>query len=260
VSLVRRIGNLYLGDSNIAQYQQKAGIVGLDVGRYLRRLGEVRMGLIAGREQSDLDIGLPFLPNEKFSIGAWTARVDIDRLDNNNFPNEGQRARLDVVGSRAGLGADSTYTRVQFDWTGARTWRNNTFSANLSVGRDVGSGQAPLFDSFTLGGFQRLSGYPLNRFRAQGVTFGSLGYRRVVQPPLGLELGGILDRMYAGASLEAARLYDSVDPLTPDGDYYSGSIYIGADTLIGPMFMGIGYAGGSNYQLWIAVGRPWMPR
>ena len=259
-TLKRYASNLYLGDSDIALYRTNSTTAGIDIGRYAGKLGEVRFGLLGGRMESTMDIGLPILPDQNFRIGAWTARWDIDRLDNFNFPNQGHRLRVDVLGSRDSLGADSSYTRVAIDWSGAYTWRNNSFAVNLAVGSDTGDGEIPLFDSFRLGGFQRLSGYGLDRFRARSTAFGSIGYRRVIKPPLGLELGGLLDRMYAGASLEAGRIQDSIDPATPDGNYYSGSVYIGSDTLIGPVFFGFGYANRDNQAIWLAIGRPWVPR
>ena len=260
VTLKRASSNLYLGDSDIALYRTSSTTAGVDLGRSIPRIGETRFGLLAGRLESKMAIGLPVLPNESFRIGAWTARLDIDKLDNINFPNSGQRLRLDVLGSRTGLGADSSYTRVVLDWAGAYTWRNNSFSARLSFARGLGDGEIPVFDTFKLGGFQYLSGYGLDRFRARDITFGTIGYRRVIKPPLGLQLGGLLDRMYAGASLEAARIKESIDPLTADGNFYSGSVYIGSDTLIGPVFLGFGFADRSNQVLWLAIGRPWVPR
>ena len=252
--------NVFLGDANVALYQTRSAQLGLDLGRTIGTLGEARIGLAGGRLDSAMDIGPPILPNENVDLGAWTARLDFDKLDNYNFPSEGQRGRVDLFASRRSFGADLTYNRLQADWTGATTWNNNTFTANALVGRSVGNGELPFFDGFTLGGFQKLSGYDRDRFRALDVEFGSLGYRRVINPPLGLQLGGILDRMYAGASVEAGRIRQSVDPLTADGTYYSGSLYIGADTLIGPMFLAYGQGEGSNRAVWLAIGRPWQPR
>ena len=260
ITYKRQSSNLYLGDTDVALYRTSSTTAGIDLGHFVGRLGEARVGLLTGRNDSTVDIGLPILPEAKSRIGAWTARFDIDKLDNINFANEGQRVRLDVLGSRAGLGADSSYTRIALDWAGAYTWRNNTFAANLAIGQEVGEGQIPVFDSFVLGGFQRLSGYGLGRFRAREAAFASIQYRRVIKPPLGLQLGGLLERMYAGASLEAGRINESIDPLTPDGNYYSGSVYIGSDTLIGPVFLGFGYADRDNQAIWLAIGRPWIPR
>jgi NTE family protein len=259
VTLYRTQSNVYLGDDKIALYRMRSSQVGIDLGNSIGTLGEARIGLAGGRLDSDMDVGPPVLPSEGVRLGAWTGRMEFDKLDNYTFPNEGQRGRVDLFASRKSLGADLTYNRLQVDWTGAASWRNNAFTANALVGRSLGDARLPFFDAFTLGGFQQLSGYDRGRFRALEVGFGSLGYRRVIRPPFGLALGGILDRMYAGASLEAGRIRQSVDPLTSDGTYYSGSLYIGADTLIGPMFLAFGQGEGNNRAVWLAVGRPWLP-
>ncbi|MGE5128605.1 MAG: patatin-like phospholipase family protein [Sphingomonadaceae bacterium] len=260
VTLYRMQSNVYLGDDRIALYRRQSSQLGFDLGRSIGTLGEARIGLIGGRLDSNMNVGPPVLPSEKVRLDAWTARVEFDKLDDYNFPNEGQRGRVDLFAPRRSLGSDLTYNRLQLDWTGATTWNNNTFTANALIGRSLGDAELPFFDSFTLGGFQKLSGYDRDRFRALNVAFGSLGYRRVIRPPLGLQLGGILDRMYAGASIEAGRIRQSVDPLTPDGTYYSGSLYVGADTLIGPMFLAYGQGEGNNRAVWLAIGRPWVPR
>jgi len=260
VTLYRMQSNVFLGDDKVALYRRQSSQLGLDLGREIGALGEARIGFVGGRLDSSMDIGPPVLPSEKVRLNAWTARMEFDQLDDYNFPNEGQRGRVDLFAPRKSLGSDQTYDRLQVDWTGAATWNNNTFTANALIGRSLGDAELPFFDAFTLGGFQKLSGYDRDRFRALDVAFGSLGYRRVVRPPLGLQLGGILDRMYAGASLEAGRIRQSVDPLTPDGTYYSGSLYVGADTLIGPMFLAFGQGEGNNRAVWLAIGRPWQPR
>ncbi|HXZ94272.1 MAG TPA: patatin-like phospholipase family protein [Burkholderiales bacterium] len=260
VTLYRMQSNVFLGDDKVALYRRQSSQLGLDLGREIGTLGEARIGFVGGRLDSSMDIGPPVLPSEKVRLNAWTARMEFDQLDDYNFPNEGQRGRVDLFAPRKSLGSDQTYDRLQVDWTGAATWNNNTFTANALIGRSLGDAELPFFDAFTLGGFQKLSGYDRDRFRALDVAFGSLGYRRVVRPPLGLQLGGILDRMYAGASLEAGRIRQSVDPLTPDGTYYSGSLYVGADTLIGPMFLAFGQGEGNNRAVWLAIGRPWQPR
>ena len=252
--------NIYLGDSKLATYQLIQTRVGIDLGRQFGTLGEARVGLLAGRSRFEIDVGIPGLPATSNADNGWTARVDLDKLDSFTFPTTGQRARFDLFAPTPSLGADSRYTRAQFEWVGASTWRNNTLAAEVLLGGGLGSGAIPGGDSFTLGGFQRLSGYDYQRFRAEGIAFGSLNYRRVIRPPLGLELGGIVDRVYAGASLEAARLRRSFDPATPDDNYYSGSLYLAADTALGPMFIAYGQGLAGNWTLWFSIGRSWAPR
>ncbi|MCK7498233.1 MAG: hypothetical protein MZW92_51955 [Comamonadaceae bacterium] len=66
-------------------------------------------------------------------------------------------------------------TAPSFTWVSAGTWDNNTFAATMRLGGGWGEDNAiPAYDSFTLGGFQQLSGYDVNRFRGQGSALGRL--------------------------------------------------------------------------------------
>lgn len=248
----------YAGDSAVALVSRRRLRAGLDLGFELERAAEFRLGVVAGEDRFDPVIALPQATGATRRIRAWTARADYDRLDSINFPSTGQRLTLDVFAPSETLGADATYMRSRVDWLGARTWGRNTISTQLMYGH--ASDALPYEEAFTLGGFQSLSGYGQWRFRARDALFGRLGYQRVIKPPLGLELGGIISRMYAGGSLEGARMKGTFDPLTPDGRYYSASLYIGADTLIGPVFFGVGQGAGGNHALWLSIGIPWMPR
>jgi len=259
-SYLREEPNLYLGEDIAATYMSVNTRLGIDVGRQIGTLGEIRAGLVAGRSRFKINVGLPGLPAESYAINGWTARADLDRLDSYSFPTRGQRARVDIFSPTPSLGADDKFTRAQFEWVGAATWRNNTLAGEILAGGGLGSGSIPAGQGFALGGFQRLSGYNYQRFRAESVAFGSVNYRRVINPPLGLQLGGIVDRFYAGASLEAARLNGSYDPNTPDAVYYSGSLYLAADTALGPMFIAYGQGAGGNRTIWLAIGKPWSPR
>lgn len=248
----------YSGDDAIALFSRRRLRAGLELGYEIEPAAEIRLGAVAGEDRFEPVIALPQAPGATRRVRAWTARADYDRLDNANFPSAGQRLTLDVFAPSKALGSDTAYTRSRVDWLGARSWGKNTFSAQLTYGR--ASDALPYEEGFTLGGFQSLSGYGQWRFRVREATFGRLGYQRVIKPPLGLQLGGIINRMYAGGSLEGARTAGTFDPLTPDGRYYSASLYIGADTLIGPVFLGVGQGAGGNHALWLSIGVPWTPR
>jgi len=65
--------------------------------------------------------------------------------------------------------------------------------------------------------------------------------------------------MYAGGSLEAGNVIKSFDPKTPSGWYYSGSLFVGAETVLGPVYLAYGQGDGSNRAIWLFIGRPWVP-
>jgi NTE family protein len=108
-----------------------------------------------------------------------------------------------------------------------------------------------------MGGFQRLSGYPSGRFRVDEVEMLRFGYQRNISPFLGLNLGGIVSQNYFGGTLEFARLQQSYDPATPSGLFQSASLFIGADTILGPAALSFGLGKSGNSTMWLSIGIPW---
>jgi len=248
----------YRGDVQVGQFARRQALAGLEGGVEIVPFAELRLGVLAGRERFVNSIGSFPAPSASRRLGAWTGRFDYDQLDNVNFPTAGQRLRLDVYAPRQALQAEQAFTRSQLDWTGAHSWGKDTYSAQVAFGHS--NDDMLISDAFALGGFQTLSGYAQGRFRSRDMSFGRLGYQRVIKPPLGLELGGIISRMYAGGSLEAGHIGHSYDQLTPDGTYRSASLFIGAETLIGPVFLGFGQGEGDHRALWLSIGVPWSLR
>ena len=59
--------------------------------------------------------------------------------------------------------------------------------------------------------------------------------------------------IYGGFGLQAAGLYDRVDPVA-DGEVYGVSAYIGGPTPIGTLALGIG-AASDTWAVWLQLGR-----
>ena len=64
--------------------------------------------------------------------------------------------------------------------------------------------------------------------------------------------------VYVGVSAEAGRvngLYTQGG--TSTGNLYSGSVYLGAETFLGPAYLGVGFGGGGNTAAYFLLGVPW---
>ena len=96
----------------------------------------------------------------------------------------------------------------------------------------------PAYESFTLGGPLRLSGYRINQFAGRQFAFGRLMYYNRIFPLPDLLGSGV----YAGASAEVGRMSNRFDNLPTPGTLWSGSLFLGADTFVGPAFVGVGAA------------------
>ena len=240
----------------IAQYKDTEATVALDLGANIVEYGEARVGVNYGYRSFDLQSGSPLFPSSAHkSIGALNAQLTLDRLDSLNFTHTGYRVSGQLYSSLNALGADDEYSYWRALLSGAQTWGRHTIEALVSGGGKLGGDDIPVYDQFSLGGFLYLSGLQRQQQKTQEYVFGRLVYRtKMADIPL-------FEGIYVGASIEAARL----KPLIPiwEGervDGYltvpAGSVYLGIDSPLGPLYVGFGYANRDNRAIYLFLGRP----
>src|SRR4029079_11622721 len=136
----------------------------------------------------------------------------------------------------AGMGSDRNYQRGEAQLNGVATKGPHTINAYLSAGSDFGSNM-PAYEAFILGGPLRMSGYSIGEFAGREMAFGRLMfYNRTIPLP---DLFGTA--LYLGASLEAGHMGKRFDSASGKGGaIYSGSVFIGSDTFLGPAYFGLG--------------------
>ena len=71
------------------------------------------------------------------------------------------------------------------------------------------------------------------------------------------DLGTSLIKTYAGGSLEFGNVWDERSDIDWDSLRFGGSLFVGADTIIGPLYLGYGQADSGNGALYLFLGRPW---
>jgi NTE family protein len=72
------------------------------------------------------------------------------------------------------------------------------------------------------------------------------------------DLGTGLVRTYAGASLEVGNVWQDRDDVGFDDLRVGGSLFLGADTILGPVYVGYGMADRGNDAFYLFLGRPWL--
>jgi NTE family protein len=110
----------------------------------------------------------------------------------------------------------------------------------------------PAYESFSLGGPLRLSGYRINQFAGSSYSLGRLMYYNKVLPLPDLLGSGI----YLGGSAEVGRIAGRFDNLPSPGTLWSASVFLGADTFLGPLFLGAGFGGSGNWSMYLLLGVP----
>lgn len=252
----RRVFSLYEPDAGneIGQLRRSTGRIGVDLGQPWGNLGELRLGLThqVGRTEPTLLAAGYEGPTsaETWNETALRARIVIDQLDFANFPLYGYRAEGEAQIGRRRHEGDQNLARIEGQVSGAYTWGAHTLNLFGLVEMSDARADA-IVGQYSLGGFQRLSGYRPNQLAGNAVVFGRANwYMRLAETPV------FARGFFVGASLEAGNAWASRRRVAL-GDLRAGaSVYLGADTGIGPMYLGLTWAPQGEAGLALMIGRP----
>jgi len=257
VSGDRQHRSVYAGEdgAEIAQFLRSTGQIGVDLGLPFGRLGELRAGFLHLTTSTT-----PTLLSAQWTGATQTqvwqedglrVRGVVDQLDYVNFPTAGYRLTGEaVVGTRRLRGAGEHMERGAFEATLVDTFGRSTFELHGAVKVADGGSQLTV-DQYTLGGFLQLSGYRPDQLSGNGVLFGRLNwYRRLAETPV------FARGFFVGASLEAGNAWNDRSQVHLANLRGGGSVYLGADTGLGPMYLGLTYAPRGELGIALFIGRP----
>lgn len=246
-----RIDNLYAVDDDVptARYFRRRAEAGLDIGRYFGTGGELRFGYAYLKGSDRAATGLASFPDLDTESAQIQAEAVVDRLDHWDFPRTGYFASTTLSYADEALGGTSNYQQVSVDLQKALGRDRHSLTFGFRWADSFGS-TPPLFETFALGGFLNLSGLGERQLIGGGYTFG----RAVYSYQLGRG-SSIARRFYVGGSLEAGEMRERLNG--PDNaSFLSTSIYLAADSMLGPLYIGAGLAEGGHYALYLFLGRP----
>ncbi len=237
--------HIYIADDRVARYLVSSYQLGADLGTTLGSNTEFRLGALLARARYEVDTGDPRLPEESLNESGLRGTFIYDTLDSGYIPRRGMRLAVSYDRPLQ----DMEYNRLYGNWTGALSQGENSLVAQLGAGSSFGD-PMPYHRRFPLGGFLKVSGYANEQFRGDRMVYaGLVYYRRVASltPPLGRGL-------YLGGSLEYGRLWD--DPFSEDKDRYGASLFFGADSWVGPLYLGVGLSGEGDSAFYVLLGQP----
>lgn len=237
--------NVYDGNSAIAQYDISRAVIDLAAGREFGTWGQARFGFLWSKGNVDTVIGAPGLASD-FRLGQFYARLAVDTLDSVYFPGNGQKGQLGLITSQESLGADQNFNQVLLSYTQANTQGRNHFIGAFHFDTTLDN-DAPPESLFRTGGFLNLSGYRPNQLSGQQVGVASLVYyRRIVDAKF---LPG-----YVGGSIEYGNAWQNSSDIGFSSGVLNGSVFFGADTPIGALYLGMGFAEGGSNTLFLHLG------
>ena len=225
----------------VGTYQVSRGAVGFDLGYDFGTWGELRVGYVRAFGKGTRKVGSPIFPNLTWDEGALATNFTVDQLDNVNLPHAGYLVRAQYVANRESLGGTESYDRLDARGIAVQTIGRWTGLAKVEGGSGLG-GNIPFYDQFFLGGLFELSGRPTGQLTGNTYAVGAflLYYR------LNKTGGAVLKNMSVGVSIETGRTWQFQEPITFEGFKLAGSIYVVADTILGPLFVGYGHSGSNN--------------
>jgi NTE family protein len=244
--------NYYNDGTYLGQYGVVKTRGGLDVG-VQGKVGMIRLGFYQGYLSANSEFGVLHLPDFNVRQGGFTGRFAIDQLDNADFPREGIFIGGTYFGTDEAFGAQDNYNKYELALRKPFTFFDrHTLTVGLAYADNAGSALPP-YDPFTIGGFLNLSGYKFNQLVGQGYSFGEIVYMYQfgsLPSPLGRGL-------YLGGSLETGQVHHLFDPKASSGWLFGSSVFLGADTILGPFYAAFGYAGDGNTSFYVMLSRPW---
>ncbi|MEY4668543.1 MAG: patatin [Pseudomonadota bacterium] len=235
----------------VAQYQRQQALVGFGFGRQLGHIGEILAEYRAADANIERHIGDPDLPEDNYQIGEAAISLNIDSVDNPDFPTTGTVVRASYFNSSEHLGASDDFNRASLSASQPFTRGRDTLLIGGDFGRTFG-GDAPVYRSVAWGGFFNYSGFTQNSILASDWGIARLNYYRRFDE-VGSALLGL--GFFAGGTLEYGTFTNPTSEVESLTGVFAGSLFLGVDTPILPIYIGGGAAEEGERSMYFAVGR-----
>jgi NTE family protein len=249
---VERNVNIFDSGDIFGQSRVREIVAQLSAGRIFGNSGQIRLGVLRGTGATRSNIGSG-IPSTDFDLGGISASAAYDTFDNVYFPRSGVQARLGWTGQRQSLGGSLDVDILVGRIAAVRTWGEHRLLGALDVQTQLND-VAGVQNLLSTGGLFRLSGFQRDELSGRHTAVGrAIYYRQIRSNPL----RGLLDAaLYVGGSVEVGNAWEDSSDVSLGNSLLAGSLFVGADTFIGPVYLAGGLAEGGNSALYLFVGRP----
>lgn len=240
--------DLFAGDT-FAQFRYSQWLGGLRWAYSPHPDWEGALFLERGRERLRLDVGDPAeIGNYSAALGSIALQLRHDSIDSSAFPRHGQRLSLTRQHYLDALGSDTSAAVTRLHWDGAWSAGENRWLAGIRASSAHGDDLLAAYGF--LGGLGNLSGYGEEAIFAPNTALARLlYYRRVAHADSLLTIP-----LYVGGSLEWGGYWRDRGDIGIDGMQTAGSLFVGAETFLGPVFLGYGRAQGGYDAFYLTFG------
>ena len=244
---------LFINGSRIGEYRVSTARAHLDFG-VQNKYGELRAGVFAGALEADADFGLlPIFPDHDLNQAGYSVSLVFDQIDSPGFARNGVLAQLRTYGTVQGWGSDDEYNKTELLLVGAVTVDNHALQLAGYYGTSL-IDEVPIYDPFLLGGFLRGSGYRMDELVGSDIALARAVYTyKIASLPAPLGRG-----VYLGGSIEATSGAIGADITAGNKTRPSASLFIGADTFLGPAYLAFGrtFADDNPSAVYLLLGNP----
>lgn len=244
--------SLYLrdGDDILAEYARSELGGSLGLGRKLGTSGELAIGATRATGELDRHVGDPLLPEFSYDVGEFFAGVDLDTLDKSDFPTTGFALGTKYNEAKEFLGSDSDFSDIS--GAGALPWTFGRNTIGVRADYSYTFGERPVERSYSLGGFNSVSGFAPNSLMASDYVMGQiLAFRTFseIQNPL-FNLA-----FFLGGTVEFTNLQNDRETIEDEDLITSGSVFLGGDTPLLPLYLAVGMADTGDQAIYLVLGR-----
>lgn len=245
----RSLEDIYSDGERVARYYFVDSGGRVDLGTGLGEAGQATVGYWLYKRRAEIDTGVALMPTAFTRDAGWEVAATYDTRDAASFAARGIAAGIQFLKSDSGVGADRDWLRLEAAVRKAFTVNRIMLWLTAAGGTDLGS-TLPADQAFSLGGPQSFRGYEPGEIRAR--KYWTLDSALLWQVADILPIAN--QALYGGVALQGGRVYDRVDAVD-DGTLYGISTYLGGQTPIGTLTIGIGKASGA-WAGWITLGNP----
>jgi NTE family protein len=238
--------DIFQDDNRIAEYSVGTGRLDLLGGINIGLLGQGLLGWRENHFAATVSTGLAVLPSQSVRAGGVLAVLDLDQLNRLYFPTRGWATKLTWFDS-----PQRDYSKLELDlrtaWP-AGAWVLGTRASYTSSPR----GQLPAYDAAQLGGFLDMSAFANGQLVGDDVRYAHVRAERIVGSlPLGLR-----GDMRLGLALEVGKVGIPYTETNRRGWLNSGTVYLGGETPLGPVYLGLGHSSSGPTNAYLFIGTP----
>jgi NTE family protein len=243
--------NVDVFDSNFRRTDRLTNTVNGVIGAFGLRLGNSGVARLGGgyeRYTVAPLIGTSENGTTKDRAKFWLGDVRFDTIDDPNFPRRGYVAELQTTRYYYDSLPGEPVQGYAFAYLQPITFDRLTLMGTVNAARSTSDR-----GGFSIGGFLQLSGTPANSLTgSEAYLLSALTYYRL--PTLVPKAIG--RNLYAGFSLEAGNSWRRRSDVDFSEWRKAGSVFLGLDSIIGPLYLGWGKTAGGDSSFYLFLGRP----